>query len=132
MKRLDTISLSVGSKVVDFENKKQRVGPYVVDDSCFIPISEAIKQLKDTQITSREIEECYDFPSGKDTGKPIPVTRRANFHDITELSTAIMEDVNANTEKLEKARKKAKSDLEFKQKMDKVFNSPTPSGEKTE
>ena len=72
--------------------------PYVVDDSGFLPIAEAIKQLKGNTVSGGEIEQTYDFPNGFDDGRKIPYNRRTDCKDITEISSAIMQDVDAEIE----------------------------------
>ena len=80
---------------------------YVVDDSSFIPISEAIKQLKGNNVSAGEIEQTYDFPNGVDNGMSIPAHRRTDCKDIAEISTAIMQQTEELTAKIEKTKKKA-------------------------
>lgn len=88
-------------------------GVYVVDDSCFTPMSEAIKQLsRINDPTSGQLSEVYDFPNGRDTGKHIPITRRRDFGDLAEYSQEIRDSSQKMTSEilkgqLEKAEKEA-------------------------
>lgn len=125
--RLNTINVNDGSKIVEYELPTTKESPYVVDDSCFVPIAEAIKQLKTNQISAQEIETTYDFPNGVDTGKSIPVTRRADFSDITELSTAIMEDTKNNVAEIEKARDKKRRQDKFNSQLNELNNPTNPN-----
>ena len=45
MRRYNTINLDKTIKIEEYEDPKFKYGPYIVDDSNFVPISEAIKQL---------------------------------------------------------------------------------------
>lgn len=128
MKRLNTINLTTGSKVVDYKLPTTPKSPYVVDDSCFVPMAEAIKQLKTNQISASEIETCYDFPNGRDTGKEIPVTRKHGYSDITEISQAIMEDTARTVEEIEKGRAKKR----YQDKLDKQFSEINNSVNKSD
>lgn len=94
-------------------------GPFVVDDSCFCPMSEAIKQLgRINDPSSGQLVEVYDFPNGKDNGKQLPVTRRRDFHDIAEYSQEIKNETSKMNKEIlkgqiEKAEKEAfKKELE--------------------
>lgn len=125
IKRLSTINVNDGSTIIDYELPTTPDSDYVVDDSCFVPIAEAIKQLKANNISAAEIEQTYDFPNGVDTGKSIPVTRRADYSDITELSSAIMEDTKTQAAELEKARDKKRRQDKFNSQLEELNNKPT-------
>lgn len=125
IKRLNTINVNDGSSIIDYELPITPDSDYVVDDSCFVPIAEAIKQLKANNLSGAEIEQTYDFPNGVDTGKSIPVTRRADYSDITELSTAIMEDTKTQVQELEKARDKKRRQDKFDSELKELNNLPT-------
>lgn len=75
-------------------------GEFIVDDSAFCPMSEAIKQLsRVNDPTLGQLSEVYDFPDGKDTGKQLPITRVRNFGDLAEYSQEIREQSkNMNNE----------------------------------
>lgn len=69
-------------------------GKYVIDDSNFIPMAEAIKQLnRINDPTSGQLAQVYDFPNGKDNGKQIPLSRRHDIKDIAEISAEITNEV---------------------------------------
>lgn len=107
MKRFEKISL-FGSKLVDeYEIPVQVVGPRIVDDSNFIPMSEAVKQLSKTgNLTRGVIEGFYDFPDGRDDGRKVDVARMRP--EIVELSVAAREKANKLKEDLKNATAKAK------------------------
>lgn len=124
MKRLTSYFTHTSNKVVDYKLPTYEKGPYIVDDSCFCPMSEAIKQLsKVSPMTSDEIEMVYDFPNGKDTGKKVPVQRMPYSSDITEISNSIMEDINEITEKTIKAQKAVKAKADFNAKLNSINSS---------
>ena len=68
---------------------------YIVDDSHFAPISEAIKRLSGgtVQFTGDEVAQCFDFASLKsvDAGFKVPFVRSAGYKDIAELSQYMMQ-----------------------------------------
>lgn len=108
MKRLSCVSLVNGVKIIDYKLPVTPKTPYIIDDSNFCPMSEAVKSLaKSPQMTSDEISAYYDFPNGRDTGRQVPFERSAEFHDITELSNSIIEDSKKIAEDIEKTTKKA-------------------------
>ena len=65
-------------------------GAYVVDDSGFTPMSEAVKRVTGGTLSQAEVQAMYDVPNGRVTkGFRVPLDRRANFHgDIAEVSKA--------------------------------------------
>lgn len=112
MERLKTVNLEENIIVHDYELPKTPNSEYVVDDSNFVPIKEAIKQLNRIADPSMDdIAQSYDFPNGKDTGKPIPVTRTHNFGDIAELAV----EVNQQTDKMRKEIMQGKKELAYQQ-----------------
>lgn len=80
---------------------------YIVDDSTFVPIAEAIKQLGNGSSTAAKTDLLYDFPDGKDNGQPIPFSRSSQFKDIAELSTEIKNQTDSIKSEVEKANKEA-------------------------
>lgn len=102
---------------------------YIVDDSSFIPISEAIKQLKGNNVSAGEIEQTYDFPNGNDNGMKIPLHRRSDVKDIAEISSGIMEQAEQLSSKIEKEKSKAERMKKYESEMSlinsKSSNSPT-------
>lgn len=90
-------------------------GDYVVDDSHFVPMSEAVKRVTGGTLSEAEIKTMYDFPNGKDTGEKVPVdrTHRMMNGDIAEMS---VEYKNAQRQAKESIDQ-AKEDYEFEQKI---------------
>lgn len=107
MKRFDKISL-FGSKLVDnYEVPVQVVGPRIVDDTNFIPMSEAVKQLSKTgNLTKGVIEGYYDFPDGRDDGRKVDVARMRP--EIVELSVEARKKAEKLKQDLKEATAKAK------------------------
>lgn len=106
IKRYITIDVLEGSHLEEKEHGLESFcSPYIVDDSCFQPMSEAIKSLaKQPGVTSNEIAMTYDFPNGQDNGQRVPVGRRADVHDIAEISAEIMADTRKAADNLEAAK----------------------------
>ena len=77
---------------------------YIVDDSSFVPMKEAIKQLSAVGVSSDSLKPYYDFQDGEDTGIEIPITRTKNGKDIAEISSHIMEQVDELSDKVNKAK----------------------------
>lgn len=105
MKRLDTINNVSKHKVVEYELPKYKSGDYVVDDSCFIPMSEAVKQLGANGSNGNNETLLYDFPNGRDNGMAVPATRTKNIKDIAEISTHISEQTEIMSEKIKESKK---------------------------
>lgn len=92
---------------------------YIVDDSSFVPMKEAIKQLSAVGASSDSLKPYYDFQDGEDTGIEIPITRTKNGKDIAEISSHIMEQVDELSDQVNKAK-----DLEnFKQQKEAEMQS---------
>ena len=122
---------SVQNHHIGNESYKMPITPdsdYVVDDSNFIPMSEAVKQLGTAQQSGDSLKSHYDFADGVDTGIEIPITRTKNGKDIAEISTDIMNKVSAINDKVEKAKafEKFKAETEANMKSMKV-DSQKPS-----
>lgn len=84
MKRFNAISL-YGSDFTNYELPKYEQGEFIVDDSNFIPMSEAIKSLSKTlPLAQGTVEAVYDFPDGVDDGRKVDVARMRP--EIVELS----------------------------------------------
>lgn len=96
---------------------------YVIDDSSFVPLKEAIKQLGNGYGEGNHIEQMYDFPDGKDTGAQIPFSRSSEFKDIAELSNEIMNQ----TDNVNNALNEAKKEQEFRDKISKELGSTPPA-----
>lgn len=107
VKRLFTINTMHGSATEEYTFPKVEETPYIVDDSHFCPMSEAVKQLANSRpLTDEEISACYDFTNGMDNGMQIPITRLAGIADITEMTGNITAQTREIAEKLQKARDK--------------------------
>lgn len=131
MKRFKTINFVEKLELEDVELPKTPDSPYVVDDSCFIPMSEAIKQLSVNNSSGTSDGLMYDFPNGKDDGRAIPISRCKDCRDIAEVSAAIMEDVNKVTESLESERKVAKKRADFEASLQSIKNAGSESNDTT-
>lgn len=128
IKRLSTISFVCENKIVDSELPSTPDSKFIVDDSHFCPMSEAVKQLsKISPVSADELRMYYDFPSGRDNGKQIPFERSASFSDITELSNSIIEDTKNIAETMEKERKKQVRSEKLNSILNKTDSSSTPS-----
>lgn len=112
MKRFNNISL-FGSSLKDMDPVKgQPVGERIVDDSHFIPMSEAVKQLsKSMTLDKGVIDGFYDFPDGRDDGRKVDVARLRP--EIVELSTEVRKKQKQLKEELAKATKKAQDEAFF-------------------
>lgn len=121
VKRLSGVNTFTNNKIVEYELPKTPKTKYIVDDSSFIPMSEAVKQLSRVSV-SNEIENmCYDFKDGKDTGMKVPI-QRMGMSDITEISQSIMEDIHDITDKIEKGKKKAEKQAVLDAKLQSIKN----------
>lgn len=91
------------SDVVEVEQPKKDFGNYVVDDSSFVPMSEAVKRVTAGALTPEQIKSMYDFADGKDTGVKIPVDRSHRFSgdiaEVSELAHQAVSDVNSSLAK---------------------------------
>lgn len=104
MKRLsDCFHGTFKHSLVDYKLPETKKTPFIVDDSSFLPIAEALKNLQMASLTTAEKSVYYDFPDGKDDGSSVPVNRRHDVHDITEISAAIIDEAKINAIKLEHA-----------------------------
>lgn len=96
-------------------------GEYIVDDSCFVPMSEAIKQLQRiADPSSGQLAEVYDFPTGHDNGKILPITRQRDFHDLAEYSQEIRENAQKMNTEILKGQVEAAEKEEFKKELESV------------
>lgn len=93
VKRLTTVSLVDKSVSTDYVLPVYKTGNYVVDDSGFQPMSEAVKQLSRTApLSSDQIAAAYDFPDGRDTGMKVPVERMPRTSDIVEIVSGMQQE----------------------------------------
>lgn len=130
MKTYNTINVTKNCKIIDFEPPIDEVGEYVVDDSNFVPMSEAVRQLTTNALSDTVTKQYYDFADGKDTGIKVPITRTKNGKDIAEISTSIMEQVNdiSNNiiDKQDKLNKKLAYETKLKNELNAISNN-TPT-----
>lgn len=124
IKRLATVNTTDGAKWINYELPKTPNTEYIVDDSCFIPMAEAIKQLKGSRpMTDEEIKMCYDFPDGVDNGMEVPIHRKHGIADITEITQDIVNKTHEISEKVEQAKAEEKANAEFNAKLN-AISSP--------
>lgn len=92
-------------------------GEYIVDDSYFVPMSEAVKNVTSGAVSPEALQGMYDFKDGVDTGMKIPVDRSHRFTgDIAEVSKAVREAEAGAVEELKEARRQ----FDFEQKMNEL------------
>lgn len=93
-------------------------GSYVVDDSGFVPLSEAVKRVTGGALSSQEVKALYDFPDGRVTsGFRVPLDRRADYHgDIAEISKAVRDSAVGAREELADAYR----EYDMQQKLDAI------------
>lgn len=125
MKRFKEISV-FGSTLKEYDvpiwNKETK---RIVDDSHFIPMSEAVKQLSKTNpLSNGVIEAVYDFPDGHDTGMKPPVARLKP--DLAVLSQTVREQNKRHAKDLKKAMEKA-TDEQFYRDLSKVSSTSRAS-----
>ena len=108
-KRFSTIRTNEKLKMTEYKDPQPKTSPYIVDDSYFQPVAEALKNLKNGSLTSTEIQTYYDFPNGRDDGSSVPINRRHDMKDITEISNAIISEAKEIAEKKEKLLNKLAS-----------------------
>lgn len=103
MKRyVNTLNTHEKMVIDDFEEKFDYDAPYVVDDSNFVPMSEAVRQLGSGAVDNSIVDQYYDFPTGKDTGESVPFSRTKECNDIAVLSSKISEDTAELADKISK------------------------------
>lgn len=131
MKRLSTVSQIAPVKIVDYDLPLSQSGDYVVDDSCFTPMSEAVKQLSRTApLTADEIRMAYDFVDGKDNGMKVPVERMPRTSDIVEIMEPVKLEAQELSAKLSRAKERIVQARQVEQalKMSKSSASDSSSG----
>lgn len=102
MKCYNTInSLGIGMEIIDYNEPIKEFGEYIVDDSNFIPMSEAVKRLSNlTPISETEINQYYDYPDGNVNGS-IPLNRLSGNDDIAVLSTEIRKEQDSISKEIQ-------------------------------
>lgn len=125
MKKNEILRISSFAYHVGDKPYQQPVTPdseYVVDDSNFVPISEAVRQLVNGYGAGNRAEQLYDFPDGKDNGQPVPFSRSSQFKDIAELSTEVANQQEQLNSALQEAQNLEKLQNETKEQL-----APTPN-----
>lgn len=109
----------LGGKIVHYELPKTKDSPYIVDDSQFVPLSEALKQLDNVAgMSSDKASQFYDFVDGQDNGKEIPINRQLHeYNDVTEISNAIQDKVEAINQKASEINSAIQATQEFESKL---------------
>lgn len=134
-KTFSTIRNNQKIKMTEYKDPQPKPTPYIVDDSFFQPVAEALKNLKNGGLTSTETQTYYDFPNGRDDGSSVPINRRHDMKDITEISNAIISEAKEIAEKKEKLLNKLASQKaveEFAKKQTQVQANPPSATSKTE
>lgn len=115
--------------VVDFEQCEKDYGEYVVDDSSFFPMSEAVKRVTGGTLSSDQVKSMFDFKDGKDSGVKIPVDRSHRFSgdiaEVSELAHQAANDVKASLSK-------AKDDYDYQVLTGKIDPSTGAAPESSE
>ena len=127
LQRIDSVNSLNGNKTINYELPKQVNNEYLIDDSCFIPMSEAVKQLGINNSGHTNINTLYDFKDGIDDGSAIPFNRQRAYKDIAELSTAINEQMEIIKEDIEVQAKLQKTKEDFQNRLnaiDSTNNTP--------
>lgn len=118
---LNTIGLNSKMEKIEMDTKSIYLkinAPYVVDDSKFCPVKNALENLKGQVLSDEQIAQSYDFSDGQDNGAELPITR-GRFADITEVSAEINKTSNNLKESFDdfkeseerKAKQKARLDM---------------------
>lgn len=113
-------SASDGRLIMTSAQPVHHYGPYVVDDSGFVPLSEAVKRVTGGTLSAQEVKAMYDFPDGRVTsGFRVPLDRRADFHgDIAEVSKAVRDSAVGAREELADAYR----EYDMQQRLDAINN----------
>lgn len=127
--RLNTINTHLKLDVDTYDIPKVKKSDYVVDDSSFVPIKEAIKQLGSNGGQELDIKHSYDFADGKDTGMSIPVGRMKSIKDIAEISATISEQTEKASEILKEARKAQQKQKDFEKSLSEIKTTPSGKSE---
>lgn len=132
MRRYNTVCCIPGSmSIVDCEPDPvptKFYGNYVVDDSHFVPMSEAVKRVTGGTLSANDVKVMYDFADGKDTGKKIPVDRTHSYTgDIAEVSYHLRSAEASAKEALAKAKQRYDYEQEVKSLSGAVDNVTTNS-----
>lgn len=113
MKVFETICNRIQNKIIDYEEPVQEYGSYVVDDSNFIPMSEAVSQLQNSGGSELTSGLTYDFADGKDNGMKVPLGRRTGMKDLAEVSQEVANMQKDITEKAQTIAKQRQKEAAF-------------------
>lgn len=113
MQRFNKISLVEKTEKIDYQYKSPTFTESITDKSFFIPTSQQLQGLQRNTMTQEDLQH-YDFKDGKDTGKPVPITRKQGI-DLAEISTAIHNEQETIKETINKAIKTEKLKQQLKQ-----------------
>ncbi|QCS37145.1 hypothetical protein [Tortoise microvirus 60] len=93
------------------------------DKSYFVPMSESVKTVSSAPLSQAEINACYDFKDGRDSGARVPVDRYKGL-DLAEVSnyTRKVKDV------VDKDIQDAKADLEAKLSAESLITKSSEGG----
>lgn len=128
--RNSSVFTHIQNHKIIYELPVVEAGDYVVDDSCFVPMSEAIKQLnRINDPTSGQLAGVYDFPNGKDTGKQIPITRMRDFGDLAEISQEVRNSSEHINDEILRGQLEAAEKEAFAKEMAEVRASSSKSSE---
>lgn len=128
VKRLTTVSLVDKSVSTDYVLPLYKNGDYVVDDSGFQPMSEAVKQLSKTApLTSDQIAAAYDFPDGKDTGMKVPVERMPRTSDIVEIVSGMQQEAAEVSAKVDRINERLANQKQIEAALKTSSSSQVPA-----
>lgn len=115
VKRIASSFIQDLAKVAIYKLPETPKTDYIVDDSAFVPISEALKQLQNVQpMSDSQLDSFYDFSDGRDNGMSIPISRSPrNFSDIAEISSEITAKVKDIAQKKQEIENRIKEDIAF-------------------
>lgn len=120
---LKSLQHDIGEDI--YELPKTPDSEYIVDDSSFVPISEAIKQLGNNPNfeAGGTYGKDFDFVDGKDDGSDLPVGRTKDGNDIAVISSAVQNNIdNYNNEK-----QRVKDELEYRNNLNKELDTMRPT-----
>lgn len=103
-------------------------GKYRVDDSSFVPMSEAVKRVTGGTLSKEQISAMYDFPDGKDTGRKIPVDRTHSFTGDIAQAAKLLRDAEF---KAQESIDIAKAEFDLDQKIEQLNSSAVSADSNT-
>lgn len=116
---------TVNKRLSDYHIPSCSLGEYIVDDSNFVPMSEALKQLDRLPPASGSVlDGYYDFPKGKDDGRRVPALRDLHeYNDIAEISSVINEQVSEIRSKAKKIQENIESEKKIQDSLKSIDSS---------